>query len=258
MRIARFTTAPGAAPIFGELRDSLLHPIVDPFAGGPAPAGGPWPLGAVKLLSPSVPTKIIALARNYRAHAAELANAVPEIPMTFLKPPSAVIAHGEPIVLPPGVGRIDFEGELVLVIGRRGRHLSRAASAQAILGVTCGNDVSARRLQKEDLQWTRGKGFDTFAAVGPFLATGLAVDDLGLETRLNGETRQRGRTREMIFDAARLVEFCSSVMTLEPGDLIYTGTPSGVGELHPGDVVEVEIEGVGTLENPVVAEAPAQ
>jgi 2-keto-4-pentenoate hydratase/2-oxohepta-3-ene-1,7-dioic acid hydratase in catechol pathway len=183
-------------------------------------------------------------------------NAVPAEPMLFLKPSSALTAPGAPIRLPPGAGRVDYEGELVLVIGRRSRHLDREGARRAIFGVTCGNDVSARNYQERDGQWTRGKGFDTFAPLGPTIAVGLDPSDLALTTRVNGVERQNVRTTSMIFDPLALLVFASAVMTLEPGDIFFTGTPAGVGELHPGDRVEVEIEGVGVLANPVIADEP--
>jgi 2-keto-4-pentenoate hydratase/2-oxohepta-3-ene-1,7-dioic acid hydratase in catechol pathway len=180
---------------------------------------------------------------------------VPDEPVLFLKPPSAVIAHGEPIRLPPGVGRVDHEAELALVLGRRltGGGLDEARAA--IYGVTALNDVSARVLQKKDGQFARAKGFDTFCPVGPAIAHGLDPADLAVRSRVNGVTRQDGRSKDLVVGAVALVSFIASVMTLEPGDVVSTGTPAGVGPLEPGDFVEIEIEGVGVLGNPVVLRA---
>jgi len=200
------------------------------------------------------PGKIVCVGRNYPAHAAELGNAVPARPLLFLKPPSAVIGDGEAIVLPDASRQVEHEGEIGVVIGSRLCRGSPAAARAAIAGVTCVNDVTARDLQNADGQWTRAKGFDTFCPVGPRLLVVAADFDLaGLEVRcrVNGVERQRGRSAEMVFGIADLVAYISQVMTLEPGDLVATGTPGGVGPLADGDVVEVEVGGVGVLRNPV-------
>lgn len=201
------------------------------------------------------PGKIIGVGRNYVEHAAELGNAVPKQPLLFLKPPSAVIGDGDAIVLPPESAQVEYEAEIGVVIGKRLRRASEAAARGAIAGITCVNDVTARDLQRSDEQWTRAKGFDTFCAMGPRV---VPVDParlaaLEVRCRVNGVERQRGRASDMVFGIVTLVAYVSQVMTLEPGDLIATGTPSGVGPLHPGDVVEVEIPSVGVLRNPVVA-----
>lgn len=201
------------------------------------------------------PSKIICVGRNYVAHARELGNEVPSVPMLFLKPSSALIGTGDAIVLPPESTQVEFEAEIGVVIGRRTRRATAAAAERAIRGFTCVNDVTARDLQRSDGQWGRAKGFDTFCPVGPVVAEGLAWRDLEVIGRVNGEVRQRGHAGEMHFSIPVLVAFISAVMTLEPGDLILTGTPAGVGPLKPGDVVEVEIPGVGVLSNPVRAEA---
>ena len=202
------------------------------------------------------PGKIIGIGRNYREHAAELGHAVPARPLLFLKPPSAVIGDGVPIVLPPESGRVDFEAEIGVVIGTRVRRVSEQAASDAIAGLTCVNDVTARDLQRSDEQWSRAKGFDTFCPVGPRVVAleRHRWDALEVVCRVNGAERQRGRARDMIFPIPALVAYVSGVMTLEAGDLIATGTPAGVGPLHAGDVVEVEIPGVGVLRNPVIAE----
>jgi 2-keto-4-pentenoate hydratase/2-oxohepta-3-ene-1,7-dioic acid hydratase in catechol pathway len=201
------------------------------------------------------PTKIVCVGRNYVAHAMEMGNQVPAVPLLFLKPPSALLAAGEAIVLPPESHHVEYEAEIGVVVGRRVRRASPDEAEAAIRGYTCVNDVSARDLQKSDGQWGRAKGFDTFCPVGPVVAEGLDWRHLEVIGRVNGEERQRARATEMHFPIPVLVSFISDVMTLEPGDLILTGTPAGVGPLHQGDVVEVEIPGVGVLRNPVRAEA---
>jgi 2-keto-4-pentenoate hydratase/2-oxohepta-3-ene-1,7-dioic acid hydratase in catechol pathway len=203
------------------------------------------------------PGKIIGIGRNYREHAAELGHTVPPKPLLFLKPPTAVIGDGAAIVLPPESQQVDFEGEIGVVIGRPLRRATESEARAGIAGITCVNDVTARDLQRTEEQWTRAKGFDTFCPVGPRV---VAVDPRRLEElevfcRVNGKERQHGRAPDMVFSILALVSVVSHVMTLEPGDLIATGTPAGVGPLAPGDVVEVEIPGVGVLRNPVVREA---
>lgn len=203
------------------------------------------------------PGKIVCVGRNYAEHARELGNVVPERPLIFLKPPSAVIGPGEAIVLPRASERVEHEAEIGVVVGRRLRRAAAADALASVRGVTCVNDVTARDLQKTDGQWTRAKGFDTFCPMGPRVATLSelpAIEKLEVIGRVNGEERQRGSGRDMINGIAALLSYISHVMTLEPGDLVATGTPAGVGPLVPGDVVEVEIPGVGLLRNPVVAE----
>jgi 2-keto-4-pentenoate hydratase/2-oxohepta-3-ene-1,7-dioic acid hydratase in catechol pathway len=197
------------------------------------------------------PTKIVAVGRNYADHAKELGNDTPPEPIIFLKPPSALLAHEGTIVRPPQSQRVDYEGELVIVIGSHARNVRADRWRDVVKGFTCGNDVTARDLQKKDVQFTRAKGFDTFCALGPCIETDLDPGDLSLVTRVNGQVKQNGRTSQMVFSCGVIVEFISSVMTLEPGDVIFTGTPSGVGPLNAGDTVEVEIQGIGTLRNHV-------
>jgi 2-keto-4-pentenoate hydratase/2-oxohepta-3-ene-1,7-dioic acid hydratase in catechol pathway len=202
------------------------------------------------------PGKIICVARNYREHADELGHVITENPLLFLKPPSAVIGDGEAIVLPrlpPHLSRVDYEGELVAVIGRPLRHAEPEEALASVRGYTCGNDVTARDIQVTEEQWTRAKGFDTFCALGPAVV-GLDPSDVGIITRVNGEVVQRARTREMVVAVGDLLAYISQCMTLEPGDAVFTGTPAGVGPLRDGDVVEVEIDGIGVLRNPVRAE----
>ncbi|OGU02620.1 MAG: hypothetical protein A2085_01360 [Gemmatimonadetes bacterium GWC2_71_10] len=195
----------------------------------------------------------MCVGRNYAAHARELGNEVPERPLLFLKPPSAVIASGEAIVLPAASQRVEHEAEIGVVVGKRLRHANEAEARASIQGVTCANDVTARDLQQSDGQWTRAKGFDTFCPVGPRVVplAGRDFDELEIIARVNGTVRQHGRARDMVFKPGALLAYISAVMTLEPGDLVLTGTPDGVGPLVSGDTVEIEIPGVGVLANPV-------
>ena len=198
-------------------------------------------------------SKIIGIGTNYRLHAQEMGKGIPQEPLMFLKPPSSVIGHGEAIHRPAGYERVDFEGELGVVIGQRARGVAREHALSVVAGYVCVNDVTVRDLQKQDVQFTRAKGFDTFCPIGPRVVSGLDPTNLRIVTRVNGKVRQDSSTSDMIFDVVTLVAFCSRFMTLEVGDVISTGTPSGVGNLNPGDVVEVEIEGIGILRNPVIA-----
>lgn len=209
-------------------------------------------LAEVKLLPPCNPTKIIGIGLNYQEHIKEMGLPISEEPLLFLKPPSALNGPGQAIVLPKAVGAIEYEGELAVVIGKTARFLKEGEALQAILGYTCCNDVTARELQRRDTQFSRAKAFDTFACLGPWIETELDPSRLKLETRVNGVVKQSANTSQMRFSVARLVSFVSEIMTLFPGDVITTGTPSGVGPLKPGDLVEVAIEGIGTLTNPVV------
>src|SRR5687767_13019908 len=199
-----------------------------------------------------VPGKIIGIGQNYRAHAAEMGKGIPEEPLMFLKPRSALLADGGQIVRPP-YDQVHFEGELGVVIGQRARSVARERALDYVMGLTCVNDVTVRDLQKKDGQWTRAKGFDTFCPLGPRIVAGLDPSNLRITTRVNGVVKQDSSTSDLIFDVPSLIAFVSQHMTLEPGDVISTGTPSGVGPLSPGDVVEVEIEGIGVLRNPVNA-----
>jgi 2-keto-4-pentenoate hydratase/2-oxohepta-3-ene-1,7-dioic acid hydratase in catechol pathway len=211
-----------------------------------------WRPEATPPRAPVVPGKIVAVALNYRAHAAEQGKPLPSEPLFFIKPSTAVVGPGDAIRLPAGVGRVDHEAEVGVVIGRRATAVSAAAAADCILGVTCVNDVTARALQKQIGHYTRAKGFDTFAPVGPAIAVGLDWSSLRVRGRVNGQLRQDSTTADLIFAIPELVAFISSVMTLLPGDIISTGTPAGIGPLVAGDTVSVEVEGVGVLENPVV------
>jgi 2-keto-4-pentenoate hydratase/2-oxohepta-3-ene-1,7-dioic acid hydratase in catechol pathway len=208
-------------------------------------------LADTELLAPVSPSKIVAVGRNYAEHAKELGNEAPSEPIIFLKPPSAVTNPNGTIVRPPQSQRVDFEGELAIVIGKSARNIRRDDWRSVVLGFTCANDVTARDLQKKDVQFTRGKSFDTFCPLGPCIETDLDPAALPLRTRVNGETKQDGNTRDMVFDCGTITEFITSIMTLHPGDVILTGTPAGVGPLNAGDRVEVEIEGIGILANVV-------
>jgi 2-keto-4-pentenoate hydratase/2-oxohepta-3-ene-1,7-dioic acid hydratase in catechol pathway len=209
-------------------------------------------LGSVRLLAPCCPTKIVCVGRNYLDHAKEMHADLPPEPLLFFKPPSAIIAHGGEIVYPPQSARVDFEGELAVVIGRRCRDVNRVDALSVVLGYTVINDVTARDLQKSDGQWARAKGFDTFAPIGPCIATGLDPSRLRIKTFLNGELRQDASTQSLIFDVPTLIEYITAAFTLEAGDVIATGTPSGIGPMLPGDEVRVEIDGIGSLVNTVV------
>jgi 2-keto-4-pentenoate hydratase/2-oxohepta-3-ene-1,7-dioic acid hydratase in catechol pathway len=217
-------------------------------------AGGALPANGHRLLAPVEPSKIVAVGLNYKDHAAEQHKPLPAEPMIFLKPSTAVIGPGELIVIPPDAGRVDHEAEAGVVIGARARHVREEDADAYIFGVTCVNDVTARELQRKDVQYTRAKGFDTFAPIGPCIATGLDLDSprgLAVEGWVNGVKRQSSSTRELIFPIRKLIAFISSVMTLLPGDVISTGTPAGIGPLTAGDRVTITVAGVGELTNPV-------
>lgn len=240
---------------WGAVQEGVVLELPEgPFGESPAVGERLGYYEEMSLLPPAAPTKIICVGRNYVAHAAEHGADVPREPALFLKPPSSLLAAGGVVVRPPQSSRVEHEGELAIVIGRRCRRLPPGQAWANVLGVTCANDVTARDLQRADVQWTRGKGFDTFCPVGPWLVTGLAEDEVGeleLSCRVNGQLRQHARLDEMVFSPATVISYASQVMTLEPGDLLLTGTPSGVGPLEAGDVVEVEIDRIGVLSNPV-------
>ena len=253
MRIARCIA--GDQPTYGLIEDKRVYRLrdspFDSFERG-EPIGT---LDRVELLAPCQPTKIVAIGRNYAAHAKEHQAEVPAEPLIFLKPPSAILAHNQPIVLPPQSNQVEHEAELAVVIGKRAKHVNRADAWSYVLGVTCANDVTARDLQRSDGQWSRAKGFDTFCPLGPWIAIGLTseqIGSLGVTCRVNGQARQSGNTHDLVFDISQLIAHVSAAMTLEPGDVILTGTPAGVGPLTDGDVVEVEIESIGVLRNRVI------
>lgn len=254
MKICRFAEGSAGVPRFGILEGGSVAEISGAPWGpqGWKKTGQTFAIANVRLLAPVTPSKIICVGRNYAAHAAELGNDVPKEPLIFLKPPSSIVGPGEPIVLTKYSSRVEHEGELGLVVGRKASHLSDSDDALSYLyGYTCVNDVTARDLQKSDVQFTRAKGFDTFCPVGPHIETELNPADLPVECRVNGTVRQSGRTSLMIFSPEFVVRWISRMMTLEPGDLIATGTPAGVGPLAVGDATEVSVEGIGVLSNPV-------
>jgi 2-keto-4-pentenoate hydratase/2-oxohepta-3-ene-1,7-dioic acid hydratase in catechol pathway len=243
-----------ASPLYGLLEGERIRDISGPPWSTWSQGSRAWPVANVRLLAPVEPGKIVCVGRNYAAHAAELGNEVPKEPLIFLKPPSAIIGPGEPIVLTTQSQRVEHEGELALIVGRRCSHLKDSDDVLPyLLGYSCLNDVTARDLQKSDVQFTRAKGFDTFCPVGPHIETQLDPLDVLVETHVNGALRQSGRTSLMAYPVAFIVRWISRVMTLYPGDLIATGTPAGVGPLVAGDVVEVSVGGVGVLRNPVQA-----
>jgi 2-keto-4-pentenoate hydratase/2-oxohepta-3-ene-1,7-dioic acid hydratase in catechol pathway len=254
LRVARFEEMGRTFWAFLEGDDWAREAEGDPFRGL-RPIGAPRPIEGLRWRPPVSPSKIVGVGRNYRAHAAELGHDVPAEPLLFLKPPSALIGHEEAIRLPSASQRVDYEGELGVVIGRTARAVPERSALDCVLGYTCVNDVTARDLQKRDVQFTRAKGFDTFCPVGPCLAVGVEPGALEIATHVNGVAVQRGRVTDMIFGIARLISAISAIMTLEPGDLIATGTPEGVGPLHAGDVVEVVVAEIGILGNPVLAAA---
>lgn len=212
------------------------------------------PLSGIKYLAPVQPSKIICLGRNYAEHAKEQGAEVPETPMLFMKPSTAVIATGDEIILPIQSNQVEHEAELVVVIGKRGKWIPVEEAQRYIFGYTIGNDITARDLQHKDGQWTRAKGFDTFCPLGPWIETDLDTSDTLITCRVNSELRQMASTREMVFTVPQIVAFVSTIMTLLPGDIIFTGTPAGIGPLNNGDEVEVEIEGIGILRNPVIVQ----
>jgi 2-keto-4-pentenoate hydratase/2-oxohepta-3-ene-1,7-dioic acid hydratase in catechol pathway len=256
MKLCRFTPLdPAALPeaLSGILENNVVSEIRGELWGSREPTGRQWPLDAIKLLPPSTPSKIVCVGRNYAAHASELGNELPKEPLIFLKPPSSVIAPGEAIVLPSVSKRVDFEGELAVVIGKRCKHVSPAEKVTSyIAGYTCLNDVTARDLQKPDGQWWRAKGSDTFCPLGPYLETEFDPAAT-VETFVNGVRKQHASISNWIFSLDVIIRWIAQVMTLEPGDVIATGTPEGVGPLSAGDTVEVAVSGIGTLRNTVVA-----
>lgn len=252
MRFIRYTTG-SDAPRYGWVYEDRVGPIEGEPFGEYRRMDAEIPFHAVRLLAPLRPGKIICVGRNYAEHAREQNVDVPDIPLLFLKPPSSVIGPGDTIILPPQSQRVEHEGELAVVIGQRGRWIPAEEALRHVLGYTVANDVTARDLQRRDGQWTRGKGFDTFLPLGPWVETDLDPSDILVQTRVNGEMRQMASTREMMFPVEQLIAFISSVMTLEPGDVILTGTPAGIGPLNSGDTVEVTVEGIGSLSNPVAA-----
>jgi 2-keto-4-pentenoate hydratase/2-oxohepta-3-ene-1,7-dioic acid hydratase in catechol pathway len=253
VKIVRYQNEDGAA--WGILSDGVVYatrgtPFVDLESTSEPVAGG-------RLLAPVTPRTVLCVGRNYRSHAEEFGNKVPDEPLLFLKPPAAVIGPGDKIVYPALSQRVDPEAELVLVIGRTARHVTAANAWDVIGGYTCGNDVTARDIQKSDGQWTRGKGFDTFCPIGPWVDTDYDPTDVTVSCTVDGERRQDGRTKDLIFPIPYLIEYITRFTTLHPGDVILSGTPEGVRPVEPGNTITVEVEGLGLLTNQVVAEQPA-
>ena len=241
----------GGDSAYGIVEGDRIRRIAGDLFGAWEKTSESYALADLRLLVPSRPTKVLAVGLNYRSHLdGRPAPAVPEI---FYKPPSCLVPAGAEIVIPQGTSDVHYEGEMVVVMGKRAKDVSAADALGHVLGVTCGNDVSARDWQKNDLQWWRAKGADTFGPCGPYIATGLNYDNLKLQLRLNGEVKQEQRTSDLIHGVAAIVSWISRFVTLEPGDLIYTGTPGKTMAMKPGDVVEVELEGVGILKNRVSA-----
>ena len=255
MRIVRYETQDSKKTKYGWLLEDKVGEISGNIFGRYRRQEALTSLADVKLVAPSEPSKIVCVGRNYVEHAKELGNEVPKVPLIFMKPSSSIISNGETIILPPQSTKVEHEAELVIVIGKRGRHIAGENAKKHILGYTIGNDVTARDLQQTDNQWTRAKGFDTFCPFGPWIDTDFDPSDSVITCRVNGQMRQMASTRDMVFNVGTLIAYISSVMTLEPGDLIFTGTPSGVGELKDGDEVSVEIEGLGLIKNKVKAES---
>jgi len=257
MKFCRFVPHASAAtgkgvPCYGVLDNEGIHEILGVPWGRWSEGHTRWTLKAARLLAPCEPSKIVCVGRNYAAHAAELGNEMPKEPLIFLKPPSAIVGPDDAIVLPGYSNRVEHEGELGVVMGKACAHLSdKEDPLQYVLGYTCVNDVTARDLQKADVQFTRAKGFDTFCPVGPHIETQIDPRDALVECRVNGEKRQSGNTSLMAYPVAEIVRWISRMMTLLPGDLIATGTPAGVGPLAAGDTVEVSVAGIGVLRNPV-------
>jgi 2-keto-4-pentenoate hydratase/2-oxohepta-3-ene-1,7-dioic acid hydratase in catechol pathway len=250
MRIVRYQFK-NDAPRYGWIYENKVGDIEGNIFSEYRRLEAGTPLDSVKLLAPSQPSKIVCVGRNYMEHAKELGNEVPKVPLIFLKPPSSIINPGDAILLPPQSQQVEHEAELVAVIGKRCKNIVPEQTREFILGYTIGNDITARDLQKSDGQWTRAKGFDTFCSFGPWIDTDFDITDALITCKVSGQPRQMASTRDMVFNVGKLVAFISSVMTLEPGDLVFTGTPAGVGPLHDGDVVEVDIDGLGVLSNPV-------
>ncbi|MCD6577825.1 MAG: fumarylacetoacetate hydrolase family protein [Anaerolineaceae bacterium] len=250
MQIIRYSQH-NQEPQYGWVLDEKVGPLSGPPFGPYRRMEAVLPISNVQLYAPVLPGKIIAVGRNYPEHAKEHGKEIPDTPLIFLKPPSSIIGIGEKILLPPQSNRVEYEAELAVVIGRSGRWIDIRKIEEFILGFTVANDITARDLQRSDGQWTRAKGFDSFCPLGPWIETDIDVSDVVITTRVNDEIRQMASTREMVFNVPQLVVYISSIMTLNPGDVILTGTPAGVGKLEEGDVIEIEIEGIGKLKNTV-------
>ena|SRR5256885_2429473 len=260
MKLCRFQKSGDPQARYGQIVGESVHALydADPFALKNSVAllerasEEGVPIAEVRLLAPVAPSKIVCVGRNYKEHAAELGNKMPSEPLLFLKAPSSIIGTDDAIILPPESLQVEHEGELGVVIGRRMNRIGEGENPlDYVLGYACVNDVTARDLQRKDVQFTRAKSFDTFCPVGPFIETELDPHDLQVTTRVNGETKQQARTSRMAFDVPFLLRYISQAMTLYPGDLVATGTPAGVSKLKDGDIVEVEVEGIGAIRNQV-------
>jgi 2-keto-4-pentenoate hydratase/2-oxohepta-3-ene-1,7-dioic acid hydratase in catechol pathway len=255
MKLTRVSHKNFATAQYAILEESKVYPIGETYTFGQSSlpdAKDALDLEDVKLVTPVTPSKIVCVGRNYKEHAAELGNKMPDEPLLFLKPPSSLVGHGDRVELPSQSQQVEHEGELGVVIGRTARKLTAADNPLSyVFGYTCVNDVTARDLQRKDVQFTRGKGFDTFCPVGPWVVTDLDPTSVAVTTRVNGEVKQNGNTRDMAFPVAFLITYISSIMTLYPGDLIATGTPAGVSKMRHGDTVEVEVGGIGILRNSI-------
>ncbi|MBY4038225.1 fumarylacetoacetate hydrolase family protein [Rhodococcus fascians] len=255
MRLGRIASPDGVAfvSIEGEGDARTAKEIAEHPFGTPTFTGRSWPLADVRLLAPILASKVIAIGKNYAAHAAEMGGEAPETPVIFIKPNTSIVGPGAPIVLPPSSNEVHYEGELAIVIGRPCKDVPASKAYDVVLGYTVANDVSARDHQKHDGQWTRAKGHDTFCPLGPWIETSLDPSDLEIKTEVDGVVKQQSRTSLLLHDIPKIIEWVSAVMTLLPGDVILTGTPEGVGPITDGDSVSITVEGIGTLTNPVAA-----
>ena len=255
MRLGRVASPDGVAfvSIEGVSPDETAREIAEHPFGTPTFTGRSWPLADVRLLAPILASKVVCVGKNYDAHVREMGGEAPDDPVIFLKPNTAIVGPNVPIILPPSSSQVDYEGELAVVIGRPCKDVPASRARDVVLGYTVANDVTARDQQRRDGQWTRGKGYDTFCPLGPWIETAVDPDDLELTTELDGEVRQRDRTSVLRHDIPKLIEWVTTVMTLLPGDVILTGTPEGVGPMQEGQTVSVTVEGIGTLTNPVAA-----
>ena len=255
MRLGRIASPDGVAfvSIEGEGDARTAKEIAEHPFGTPTFTGRSWPLADVRLLAPLLASKVIAIGKNYAAHAAEMGGEAPETPVIFIKPNTSIVGPGAAIVLPPSSNEVHYEGELAIVIGRPCKDVPASKAYDVVLGYTVANDVSARDHQKHDGQWTRAKGHDTFCPLGPWIETSLDPSDLEIKTEVDGVVKQQSRTSLLLHDIPKIIEWVSAVMTLLPGDVILTGTPEGVGPITDGDSVSITVEGIGTLTNPVAA-----
>ncbi|WP_201009486.1 fumarylacetoacetate hydrolase family protein [Rhodococcus sp. NKCM2511] len=255
MRLGRIASPDGVAfvSIEGEGDARTAKEIAEHPFGTPTFTGRSWPLADVRLLAPILASKVIAIGKNYAAHAAEMGGEAPETPVIFIKPNTSIVGPGAAIVLPPSSNEVHYEGELAIVIGRPCKDVPASKAYDVVLGYTVANDVSARDHQKHDGQWTRAKGHDTFCPLGPWIETSLDPSDLEIKTEVDGVVKQQSRTSLLLHDVPKIIEWVSAVMTLLPGDVILTGTPEGVGPITDGDSVSITVEGIGTLTNPVAA-----